>query len=210
MKCKDYAPLVSRYLDEDLEDKDLETLLDHLSFCEWCNKEMEGVNRLRVWLQTADAQLGIPEMHGEWGLEDLLRMEASDEGVVAAESLPAAGEREASAGEGAGSGTLGWIRRNLFPSPFLPRYVMRFALPVLLIALGSAFYYTQHYAQQKRDWVDVTDLEKSPASTATFPQAESDEMDEIEYYVLQHATHQPWEQSGDEVPMMQLASTPSR
>ena len=59
MKCKEYAPLVSRYLDEDLEGRDLETFLEHLAGCEECQKEMEGVDRLRGWLQAADAYQGI-------------------------------------------------------------------------------------------------------------------------------------------------------
>ncbi|MGW8321442.1 MAG: anti-sigma factor family protein, partial [Thermodesulfobacteriota bacterium] len=86
MNCKEYAPWVSRYLDEDLEGKELVAFLDHLSGCSECQKEMEAVERLSGWLRAADAHQGIPEIRGEWGLEDLLRRETSSEEIDLAEA----------------------------------------------------------------------------------------------------------------------------
>jgi hypothetical protein len=80
---------------------------------------------------------------------------------------------------------------------------MRFALPLLVIALVATWLFTR----KTSDWIDVHELRSLPATTVSFPQEEGKE---IEYYVVQHASHQPWEQYGDEVPMLQLASMPSR
>ena len=203
MNCTDYAPWVSLYLDEDLEGKDLEVFLDHLCGCGECQKEMEEVERVRGWLQAADAHQGIPEIRGEWGLEDLLRQEASSETMDSAETLSSRAGQVASAQKRAGSRSKEWIKRYLFPFPLVPRQVMRFALPLLLVAAVAAWLYTR----QTSNWIDVSELQTLPATTVSFPYEEGNE---IEYYVVQHATHQPWEQYGDEVPMLQLASVPSR
>ena len=74
---------------------------------------------------------------------------------------------------------------------------------VLLVAVVATWLYTR----QTGKWIDVSELQILPATTVSFPYEEGNE---IEYYVVQHATHQPWEQYGDEVPMLQLASMPSR
>ncbi len=203
MNCTEYAPWVTRYLDEDLEGKDLESFLDHLSGCAECQKEMEEVDRLRGWLQAADAHQGIPEIRGEWGLEDLLRQGASSGATESAEPLSLRVGQEASVRERAGSRSMAWIRSHLFPFPVVPRQVMRFALPLLVGAVVGAWLYTR----QTSDWVDVHELQSLSTTTISFPQEEGKE---IEYYVVQHVTHQPWEQYGDEVPMLQLASMPSR
>jgi hypothetical protein len=94
-----------------------------------------------------------------------------------------------------------WIKSNLFPFP--PRQVVSFTLPLLLVAVVAAWLYTR----QTSKWIDVSELQKLPTGTASFTEEEDDE---IEYYVVQHASHQPWEQYGDEVPILQLASVPPR
>ena len=203
MNCKEYAPWVSRYLDEDLEGKEMVAFLDHLSGCTECQKETEAVERLSGWLQAADAHQGIPEIRGGWGLEDLLRRETSSEEIDSAETLASRAGQAASAQERAGSRSKAWIKRYLFPFPLVPRQVMGFALPLLLVAVVAAWLYTR----QTSNWIDVSELQILPAATVSFPYEEGNE---IEYYVVQHATHQPWEQYGDEVPMLQLASVPSR
>ena len=203
MNCKEYAPWVSRYLDEDLEGKDLVAFLDHLTGCTECQKETEAVERLRGWLQAADAHQGIPEIRGEWGLEDLLRKEASSEAIDSRETLSSRAGRVAPAQGRAWSGTKEWINRNLFPFPLVPRQVMSFALPLLLVAAVATWLYTR----QTGKWIDVSELQPLPTATVSFSEEEGDEID---YFVVQHATHKPWEQYGDEVPMLQLASMPSR
>ena len=203
MNCKDYAPWVSRYLDEDLEGKDLESFLDHLSGCTVCQSEMVAVERLRGWMQAADAYQGVPEVRGEWGLEDLLRLEECSEGVDSPETLASPVGRAAPVQEGKWYRGKGWIKDNLFPFPLIPRQVMGVAVPLLLVAAVAAWLYTR----QSGKWIDVSELQPLSTATVSFPEEEGDE---IEYFVVQHATHQPWEQYGDEVPMLQLASMPSR
>jgi hypothetical protein len=203
MNCKEYAPWVSRYLDEDLDGKDLMAFLDHLAGCTECQKETEAVERLRGWLQAADAYQGIPEIRGEWGLEDLLRREASSEAIDSPEALASTAGRMAPAQERAWSRSKDWIKNNLFPFPLVPRQVMTVALPLLLVAVVATWLYTR----QTGKWIDVSELQALPTSTVSFPEEEGDE---IGYYVVQHATHQPWDQYGDEVPMLELATMPSR
>ena len=203
MNCAEYAPLISRYLDEDLEGKDLEAFLAHLGQCAECRKDLEQMDRLRGWLQAADAHLGIPEIRGEWGLEDLLRLEASLEANDCAEPLSQRAGEGASAQDRTRARSKAWIKRYLFPFPLVPAHMLRFALPLLVAGVAATWLYTR----MTSNWIDVHELQTVPATTATFPQAEDDQID---YYVVQHATHQPWEQYGDEVPMLQLASMPSR
>ena len=69
MNCTEYSPLVSRYVDEDLEGKELETFLEHLSGCAECQREVGSLEQLRGWLKTADAFQGIPGIKGDWGLD---------------------------------------------------------------------------------------------------------------------------------------------
>ncbi len=199
MKCMEYASRISRYLDDDLEGKELRVFLAHLGDCAECRRELAEMDRLRGWLQAADAHRGIPEIRGDWGLEDLLRMEGSRNAV---DSVGPFSER---VGQEAPAESRGWawIKRYLVPFPLAPAPVMRFALPLLLVGVVATWLYTRNDS----NWIDVHELKTVPATTASFPQAEDDEID---YYVVQHATHQPWEQYGDEVPMLQLASMPSR
>ena len=80
---------------------------------------------------------------------------------------------------------------------------MSYAVPLLLVAAVATWLYTR----QTGKWIDVSELQTLPTETVSFSEEEGDQID---YFVVQHATHQPWEQYGDEVPMLQLASMPSR
>ena len=122
MNCKEYAPWVSRYLDEDLAGKELVTFLDHLSGCMECQKEMEAVQRMRGWLQAADAYQGVPEIRGEWGLEDLLRQEGSSEEIDSRDTVASTAGRVAPAQgrEGRGPGARNGSSAISSPSPSYP------------------------------------------------------------------------------------------
>jgi hypothetical protein len=203
MKCAEYAPLVSRYLDDDLEGRDLEAFLDHLSGCAGCLKEMEDLERLRGWLLAADAQQGLPEPAAAWSLEDLLGKEAAAEGIRPLEPLRPETRRGAFGKERKRSGSGLRIRFPRLPLPSIPLPVVRYALPLLLVG-GVAVWL---YSRDSGEWIDVQDLPPQKAAAVSFTQEEGEE---IEFYVVQHAIHQPWMQYGDEVPMLQLATTPSR
>jgi hypothetical protein len=203
MKCTEYAPLVCRYLDDDLEGRELEAFLEHLSGCAGCLKEMEELEHLRGWLLAADAQRGLPEPTVTWGIEDLLRNEAAAGGGKPLEPFRPGTRRGASGKEKKGVRSGLWIRRPLLPLPLMPRPAMLYALPLLLV-MGVAAWL---YSRDTGEWIDVQDLK--PQKTAAMPFSQ-EEGQEIEFYVVQHAAHQPWMQYGDEVPMLRLASTPSR
>jgi hypothetical protein len=82
---------------------------------------------------------------------------------------------------------------------------MRYALPLLLVIGVAAWVWL--YGRDTGEWIDVQDLKPQKTAVVSFPQEEGEE---IEFYVVQHANRQPWMQYGDEVPMLLLASTPSR
>ena len=69
------------------------------------------------------------------------------------------------------------------------------------------------YAEVSREilktgnWIDVHQLEPLPVATVALPEAEGHEMD---FFVMQHSTHQPWADHGDELPIIEFASGSSR
>lgn len=200
MNCTEYGPLVSRYVDEDLEGKDLEAFLEHLSECAECREEVGALERLRGWFQAADALQGIPEIRGEWRLADLLQKEASPEAIDSAEPLSPAFDRGASEHEKTKSWGAEWIKRYLFPFPLSTQRLVRFALPLLVVSVVAAWLYTR----KTSNWIDVHELQPSQVTTGMFPQEEA--RDDVDIFVMQHTTHQPWADHGDEYPMIELAS----
>lgn len=200
MNCTEYGPWVSRYVDEDLEGKELEAFLEHLSECAECRSEVGAIEKLRGWFQAADSFQGIPEMSGEWGLADLLRREQSSDAVDCAEPIFAKIGHDASQHEPAGFRAAAWVRRYLFPFPLPTQRLVRFALPLLVVSVVAAWFYTR----KTSNWIDVRDLKPSHVTTAVFPKEEA--RDEVNMFVMQHTTHQPWADLGDEFPMIELAS----
>jgi len=192
MNCTEYGLWVSRYADEDLEGKELETFLDHLSGCAECQREVGGLERLSGWLKAADAFQGVPDIKGDWGLADLLEREEPSESVHRASEQRK--ERPWSAG---------WIKRFLFPSPLPAQNLMRYALPLLVVAVVATWFYTR----KTGNWIDVHQLQPLSVATVAFPEEEGHEMD---FFVMQHSTHQPWGNHGDELPMIEMASGSSR
>jgi len=192
-------------VDEDLEGTDLEAFVEHLSGCVECQKELVALERLQGWFQAADALQGIPEPRGRWGLSHLLlQEEESRESTDCAETLAPSISRETSAQEKARSlGAMGWIKRSLPAFPVRSRSFLRLALPLLVVSFAATWLFTR----KTTDWIDVRELQTSPTTAIAFSQEEVHEMD---YFVMQHAAHQPWADHGDEFPIIELASSPSR
>ena len=203
MNCTEYGPWVSRYVDEDLGGKDLEAFLEHLSGCAECRSEVGAIERLRGWFQAADSLQGIPEMRGEWGLADLLRQEESPDALDCGEPISAKIGHEASEHGRAGFPGVGWIKRYLFPFPLPTQRLVRFALPLVVVALVATWF----YARKTSDWIDVHELQPLPVATVAFPQEEGHGLD---FFVMEHTDHQPWTDYGEELPMIEMASGPSR
>jgi len=190
-------------VDEDLEGKELETFLDPLSECAECQREVGGLERLRGWLRAADSFQGVPDIKGDWGLADLLRREESSEAMDGAEPFLPTTDRGASEERKKSSRSAGWIKRFLFPSPFPAQNLMRYALPLLVVGVVATWFYTR----KTGNWIDVHQLQPLPVATAALPEEEGHEMD---FFVMQHSTHQPWGNHGDELPMIEFASGSSR
>jgi hypothetical protein len=204
MNCTEYGPWVSRYVDEDLEGKDLEAFLAHLSECAECRKEVGATERLRGWFQAADSLQGIPEIRGEWGLADLLQQEESSDAVDCPEPLSEKIGHEASEDKKARSRGTAWIKRTLFPFPMPTPRLVRFALPLLVVSVVAAWL----YMRKTSNLIDVRELQPSQVTTVMFPEEKAHY--EVDLFVMQHSTHQPWADLGDEFPMIELASGSSR
>lgn len=204
MNCTEFGPWVSRYVDEDLDGQELEAFLEHLAGCAECQKELVALDRLRGWFQAADAFQGIPETRGRWGLSHLLlQPEESREPTDYAETLaPMIGREILAQGKARALGT-GWIKRYSPPFPALGRPFLRLALPLLVVTCAATWLFTRNTT----DWIDVRELQPSPPLAVAFPQEEGHEMD---FFVMQHAAHQPWADHGDEFPRIELASSPLR
>ena len=202
MDCTEYGPWVSRYVDEDLEGKELEFFLEHLSGCAACQKEMAALERLRGMLKTADTLEGIPHIKGDWGLEALLRQETAFEATDGTETFLPTVDQPATVKGRERTGEAGLIKRFLFPFPLPVQKVARFALPLLAITVVAVWFYTT-----KTNWIDVRELQPLPVAAEAFPQEEDRDVDLL---VMGHMTHQQWIDYGDELPMIELASTPSR
>lgn len=203
MDCKEYGPWISRYVDEDLEGKELEIFLEHLSGCAACQREMAALERLRGMLKTADTLDGIPHIKGDWGLEDLLRQETALEAADGTEPFLPTVDPQATTKDRERTGEGGWSKRFLVPLPLPVQNVVRFAIPLLVIVVVATWFYTR----KTRNWIDVRNIQPLPTATVAFPQEEGRDVD---LFVIGHTTHQPWADYGDELPMIELASTPSR
>ena len=139
-------------------------------------------------------------MRAEWGLADLLRKEGSSETMDRAEPISKTMGHEAAKQKKEGSQGAAWIKRYLFPFPQPTQRMVRFALPLLVVSVVAAWLYTR----KTGNWVDVRELQPSQVTTVMFPQEEADR--EVDMFVMQHTTHQPWANHGEEFPMIELAS----
>jgi len=200
MECSTYAPLLSRYADDDLETGEAEGVLQHLSICPNCQKEVEALEQLRGWLHAAHSFEELPEIRpeeficsvlGEWDLAD---------GGQAATGQPSAPSESNRLKRPAGDSR--WSMRrpldalmDIFPSP----RVWRFAL-LLLLAAAAAFLWMD---RDQRKTVDVRSL---PASASLITALFQKETDETGFYVLEHSSQQPWVRYEDELPVIQLVS----
>lgn len=198
MECREYALLVSRYVDDDLDGTEAEELLSHLSACPQCQSELDAVERLRSWLRAADLPPAVLEMFDRTTLVDWV-----ESWEAPARSLPPAV-----------SGP--WQRLAVIASFWqrsldaIGRFAfgparLRFALPLLLLGIGAGLWLAWSSGAGKT--VDVRQLPSSVALRT--PLVEGDrETDGL--YVLEHVSQQPWVRYGDELPMIQLVSEGAR
>jgi len=200
MECSAYAPLLSRYVDDDLEPAEAEQVLQHLSSCPQCQKELEVLERLRAWLHSAHSFEQIPEVQQEQFILHALESWDIEEGEqVAAGQPPAWSHLERLKKSAEGSRRSMWkpldALLGVLPSPG----IWRFALPLVVVAVGVFLW----MSRDQRKTVDVRNL---PAPAPLIASVSQQETDETDFYVLEHTSQQPWSRYGDEVPVIQLVS----
>ena len=198
MKCSQYSPWLSRYLDDDLEGDDLGLLLEHLSLCAACRSELRDMEKMRFWLQEADAADRVSEEKLEHCFEGFLGRWGERP------------EEEAPGPDAAGKGRERvpmYSRLTSFLGLRQLSGVLRFASGLLvLVVLGLWFY----PARESMNSVDVQDLAPIQSLASALPQEDEEHSQSMDLFIMQHATHQPWVDIGRELPMIQQVSATSR
>ena len=206
MGCAGYGPLLSRYVDEDLGGKELEDLLEHLTECAFCQKELKGLEDLRSWFQTAEAFDAVPEVRETLDLEHLLgKGSALGDEVTGGAPIPMEDPQRPKHGNKRDDRKKGPSERKRFLhilNPFPSQNVWRYAFAMIaVVALGVWL-----YPGQPVEWIDVHKL--IPEKTLTVKHLPRQEAlgHNMDLYVMQHASNQPWAQYGDELPMIRQVS----
>jgi len=203
MSCQQYSLRLSRYLDNDLEGKELEDLLEHLSGCKECYQELDAYEQLRELFQEADGEHGFPEPTREWRtvlLQDLepVQKDLAGEGEPLGKRAAIRNDTEAREPR---SSFPAWLGR-LFSSP-PARGFLRYALPLIILSV-AATWWVQNASDQG---IDVNEL--VPAENFAMAFQDDDAYPE-DLYVMQHTAHQPGIRTGDELPMIQNVAGLSR
>ncbi|MEW6444352.1 MAG: hypothetical protein AB1640_25690 [bacterium] len=222
MKCLKYAPLLSRYMDDDLAASETDDVVVHVSSCLHCREELEALYRLRAWLHAADAGNEVLQFVRFRDLRfDFDRAEPFGS------TNPEAGTEESEDSRHPRGpskwnlqedktrkppGKIGLLRKR--PAwkwmPFqAPAAVWRLALPLLVLAAIVVLWRQDDWMKIARDRkVDVGELQVIADSRLPAP-AKDQDAGELELYLYEHASQQPWARYGDELPMIQLASDPN-
>jgi len=199
MGCERYGPLVSRFLDDDLDKGELNAFLEHLFACSSCQQELKAFETLHEGFRKADILDAPPEPSRLFTLEDLGPYANAEAGAVPlaqpaldADAAPARGGKRASRQ----SGWWDSLSRYVFPQNFL-----RYAVPMMAVLLVGLWIYPDDDAGR----VDVRSL---PASRVASTQVSRKDVgkEDMQVYVMQHAASQPWAHYGNHVPMIQTAS----
>jgi len=206
MKCSEYGPWLSRYLDDDLEGKELRLFLEHLSLCSGCRTELRDLERIRFWLQEADAADRVSEERLEQCFEGFLeRWDA-----IAGKETPDVASAETAPPDKESFGQR--VRQALIPSRLASIFTLRplpgflsSALVLLLVGILGVWFYPREPVNS----VDVQDLFPERSLATIFPQ-EEEQYEDMDLFVMHHATHQPWADIGQELPMIQPVSAPYR
>lgn len=199
MGCSEYEPFLCRYVDDDLDRTETEKVLEHLSDCRACQKELETMERLRTWLHAANSYEGILQIGQESSLLRALESwDAEDQDADAWQPV-------VPQGPGRLKGSIGDLKRlpwralelllNFLPSSRIWRY----AIPLLLVAVAALLWMGGDRGKK----VDVREL---PASAFMTVRLSDQGTDETDFYVLEHTSQQPWLRYGDELPMIQFVS----
>jgi len=210
MSCSEYGPLVSRYLDDELETRELEAFIDHLSHCDACQQEIESFEQLRGWLQAADALHGFPEPNMDGCVRRILEQSSFVEaaspavqiGEVSAHQIDEVAPRRAGRQErgrqGFGAALRDWLNR-IFPHYPSVSGTWRLALPLLVLGLVGLWAYQEKTAS----WIDVKEISSAQVGSEAMPIREGTEE---HLYVIEHTMHNPWVSYGDELPHIELAT----
>ncbi len=201
MGCEQYSPLVSRFLDDDLEKGELEVFLEHLFACERCREELKAFEGLRQGFQKAELLDAPPEPSRPFSLEDLGPHAHTEAGAVPlakpaleADAVPAPARREKRRSKE--FSWMGSLSQFIFPQNFL-----RYAVPMIAVLIVGIWI----YPEDSPDRVDVRNISTSRALSAHLSGQDAGK-ENMDLYVMQHAANQPWAQYGSHVSMIRKAS----
>lgn len=198
MGCERYSPLVSRFLDEDLERDELDEFLEHLFACERCRRELKSFEVLRMGFLRADLRALPPDPLRAFSLEDLGARTPTCVGAIPFSKPDRRGPVEPVTPAGvpvrsSKPGPSGSPWRFAFPQHAL-RYA---AVGVALIIVGVWI-----YPEGPTERIDVRAIPPSQSMAGQFAGEETGAGD-MHLYVMDHAAAQPWAHYGSHLPMIQ-------
>jgi len=205
MECERYSPLISRFLDDDLEQAEVDGFLEHLFACARCRQELETFEAVSQGFRKADLMDAPPEPSRPFSLEDLGAYAHEEAGAVpltkaASEGMAGPVPTGSRTRRSRGVSWRGSLSRLLFPQNLL-----RYAAPMIVVLVVGIWI----YPEGDPDRIDVRTIPPSQALSEHLagPDAETEDM---QLYVMDHATLQPWAHYGSHLPMIRrvAGSTP--
>jgi len=207
MGCLRFHPLISRYLDDDLDGDELEECLRHLSGCAACHGELKSWETMRSWFAAAGLLDPVPEPKHALSLSRLLSLEESEPPERAPLSVRVSGQGRAGGLEDRGAPATHPWREKLagFFSPGAPRNLWRYALPVVALGMLAFWLYPGKTGGEidVRRLVATRSIAPSAAALNDLPEPN------LDLYLIQHAAQQPWTQVGSEISLVRQASAQS-
>ena len=205
MSCKENGLLVSRYLDDDLDEPELDAFLEHLYGCPGCRGELDATHRLRTGMDAADALAGIPAPSAGWDAGGLIRQwDVETASLAAADPVPAGDRAKSETSERGGLRRgLDWLMRFLPDLRPPMQHALRFALPLLVLCIGGFWMYNTRTGGE----VDVRELQATDVMSGSPGGVDVPEMN---LYVIHHAANQPVMDYGEERSMIPLYVAVSR
>jgi len=200
MGCSKYAPLLSRFLDEDLASTEIEGLLRHLSSCTACQEGLNVLEKLRYGFQAVGEIESVPSPDQGF-LERTMATLVYEERPQGQEDADRVHD-----GSSKRRTPFSWkgIVQLVFPGQPFPVWarVFRYAVPALIIVILGLLL----IPAKQDETIDVASI--TPSQDLLFPVDQTSQP--FETYIFHHATQQPLGTFSDELPLIQEVADSGR
>jgi Putative zinc-finger len=195
MECSEYTPMLSRFLDEDLTSAEVERLLQHISSCATCQRELDSLRKLRGCFHVL-REVEVVPWPGYGFLERAMARLEQEEQVLEEDAtriysrFPSRRDLRSRRER-----IMAWLHpEKLFPVWVTP---FRYVAPVLIILLLGLWL----ISDKNKETVDVASIKPSRDLSPPLGQSHLS----FDSYVFHHTTLQPMETLGDELPLIYQA-----